>query len=284
MRGNQSSESPPGIPTLKRVYPRVCGGTPRRAPRTGIAKGLSPRVRGNPELGIFQVFICTSGLSPRVRGNPSSSGWSGAKIGSIPACAGEPPSGPGAVPVSRVYPRVCGGTELGPLRRWRSLLLGLSPRVRGNLARGNDRGSVGEMGLSPRVRGNHRPAPQTVRSFEQGLSPRVRGNHNPEIPGPILHGSIPACAGEPRTWQCRGSPRWVYPRVCGGTIGIKSRVCRSTQGSIPACAGEPHRGEGASSWLTHRVYPRVCGGTGWARIVADSCCGIRSIPACAGEP
>ena len=51
---------------------------------------------------------------------------------SIPACAGEPRiSGPALVG-SRVYPRVCGGTETDP-----SLLelgLGLSPRVRGNPA------------------------------------------------------------------------------------------------------------------------------------------------------
>ena len=39
------------------------------------------------------------------------------------------------------------------------------------------------------------------------------------MPGSDLrYGSIPACAGEPLPWLPRSSPRWVYPRVCGGTI------------------------------------------------------------------
>ena len=33
---------------LKTVYPRVCGGTSRRARNPQLVKGLSPRVRGNP--------------------------------------------------------------------------------------------------------------------------------------------------------------------------------------------------------------------------------------------
>ena len=53
---------------IYRVYPRVCGGTVGSKRPGQSAKGLSPRVRGNP-------------LSPS--GPPRS-------IGSIPACAGEP--------------------------------------------------------------------------------------------------------------------------------------------------------------------------------------------------
>ena len=59
--------------------------------------------------------------------------------------------------IGRVYPRVCGGT-VHPAGR-QALVLGLSPRVRGN--RGNGRRFV----LSPRV---------PVLAY--GLSPRVRGN------------------------------------------------------------------------------------------------------------
>ena len=77
-----------GEQSLK-VYPRVCGGTIRRA-RCGIgAYGLSPRVRGNPRPRVVKVQpikvyprVCggtvssaptsrlPNGLSPRVRGNP----------------------------------------------------------------------------------------------------------------------------------------------------------------------------------------------------------------------
>ena len=70
----------------------------------------------------------------------------------------------------------------------------------------------------------------------------------------------------------------VYPRVCGGTLGLmivslalwglspRVRGNRATAGrlamyqrSIPACAGEP-----SGIWppaATPWVYPRVCGGT-----------------------
>ena len=53
---------------LKKVYPRVCGGTNITEIRNDLASGLSPRVRGNP-----------ASRPGRKRGK-----------GSIPACAGEP--------------------------------------------------------------------------------------------------------------------------------------------------------------------------------------------------
>ena len=70
------------------VYPRVCGGTMQSLPRELMAKGLSPRVRGNR----FSV------------GHRHEYG------GSIPACAGEPGRYSGSAASLRVYPRVCGGT------------------------------------------------------------------------------------------------------------------------------------------------------------------------------
>ena len=157
---------------VKSVYPRVCGGTPRRPPLIAAACGLSPRVRGNPEeeIDLYRaersipacagepdegavhhllvrvyprvcggtVFSSTdvvekTGLSPRVRGNLGVNAIRVAVPGSIPACAGEPHHLRGVCLLSRVYPRVCGGTSSG-LRPYRSLS-GLSPRVRGNHAR-----------------------------------------------------------------------------------------------------------------------------------------------------
>ena len=51
-------------------------------------------------------------------------------LGSIPACAGEPPAFSTPMIVPKVYPRVCGGTALAvPATTWPR---GLSPRVRGN--------------------------------------------------------------------------------------------------------------------------------------------------------
>ena len=56
------------ISTLPRVYPRVCGGTPRIDALHHHAEGLSPRVRGNQCWNLGGAHI----------------------QGSIPACAGEP--------------------------------------------------------------------------------------------------------------------------------------------------------------------------------------------------
>ena len=70
------------------------------------------------------------GLSPRVRGNLIRFGTYKSANGSIPACAGEPICVEVAFCKTKVYPRVCGGTNsfLSPFFVFR----GLSPRVRGN--------------------------------------------------------------------------------------------------------------------------------------------------------
>ena len=315
------------------VYPRVCGGTPSGCPNWRKAKGLSPRVRGNPTghfqavAGVWSIPACAGeprlpmlrlaragvyprvcggtrirrrtswtagGLSPRVRGNQLAGTAGIQRRRSIPACAGEPLQGGRDQVVDGVYPRVCGGTH----------------------QRGPKSGPPGQ--VYPRVCGGTREV-QSTRLCPSGLSPRVRGNQAPLRPIPQPRRSIPACAGEP-TGAGAGFPAYeVYPRVCGGTLyapffcrpslGLSPRVrgnpAQSLETfddlrSIPACAGEPiprtHRADRG------RVYPRVCGGTGRTfggmaysaglsprvrgnrinrgRVVL----GVRSIPACAGEP
>ena len=90
------------------VYPRACGGTVNGTFGNIIGLGLSPRVRGNPRVGLVQ------------RGY----------AGSIPARAGEPATGLPAPTKWWVYPRACGGTATCPHLLARTA--GLSPRVRGN--------------------------------------------------------------------------------------------------------------------------------------------------------
>ena len=177
-----------------RVYPRVCGGTLPHGPVAISGTGLSPRVRGNP-------LTATTGPSA----------W-----GSIPACAGEPRQRRGAKRRCRVYPRVCGGTRdrVGSGVKG----AGLSPRVRGNPRRsghaparpGSIPACAGEptrddtadvrKWVYPRVCGGTAIEPLTMLS-DTGLSPRVRGSPG----GCDFHGrtpgSIPACAGEPASWQ-----------------------------------------------------------------------------------
>ena len=297
---------------MKRVYPRVCGGT------VDASDGL-----------------CTlMGLSPRVRGNPPGPPWAGLLPRSIPACAGEPNvRGTGRRP-SQVYPRVCGGT-LVEHRHVRNDP-GLSPRVRGNLLKAARHpvttGSIPACAGEP---SSLYPAPPTCRVYPRvcggtavhdgqeghfpGLSPRVRGNPWEDHLQRRRIGSIPACAGEPPSTLSGTKAARVYPRVCGGTFrprpsdaigpGLSPRVRGNLSslippspaaGSIPACAGEP--GFHPRSRHGPRVYPRVCGGTedlalppreegGLSPRVRGNPVSARrstgargSIPACAGEP
>ena len=242
----------PGKENLRaQVYPRVCGGTARVSFANAAPRGLSPRVRGN------------RGERSR-RLHPARS---------IPACAGEPRWPGWGRRTGWVYPRVCGGTDIGFAKC--PGVAGLSPRVRGNPRRPvqevAERRSIpacaGEpfsaysrscrSRVYPRVCGGTRPASSSG-ARKIGLSPRVRGNRKRcrcRRPAPR---SIPACAGEPKTRTASTSATRVYPRVCGGTCprgcgqiragGLSPRVRGNPlhhigvlrrEGSIPACAGEP---------------------------------------------
>ena len=153
----------------------------------------------------------------------------------------------------------------------------------------------------------------------RGLSPRGRGNRGPANCLALTRGSIPAWAGEPRTWTTNIIKVRVYPRVGGGTANGRRRCRKSSglsprgrgnldmamsssirSGSIPAWAGEP-RTSGMKAGRG-RVYPRVGGGTVTLAQSWPSCRGLsprgrgnrnfgtilallpRSIPAWAGEP
>ena len=234
-----------------KVYPRVCGGTYEREIPYPPLRGLSPRVRGN--------LFALSGNRQACR--------------SIPACAGEPGFHPVSEAEGMVYPRVCGGTAPGLRLRHRPC--GLSPRVRGNppstsrchICTRSIPACAGEPCLTspsrdvsevyPRVCGgtHHRSSFVLRRS---GLSPRVRGNLTANQRGPESDGSIPACAGEPLLISSAYPLPSVYPRVCGGTIHSAQQP-DSLSGLSPRVRGNPIP-----------CWPRVAG--------------LRSIPACAGEP
>ena len=213
------------------------------------------------------------GLSPRVRGNRGWGRLAWQSFGSIPACAGEPPTLPRGPAWRKVYPRVCGGTLCRALVPFSGG--GLSPRVRGNLCRaarpGGRRRSIpacagepvrmyplpGAGAVYPRVCGGTPPAGKSVQRCE-GLSPRVRGNRAVGAVGVVGAGSIPACAGEPSSDELPcSSDRGLSPRVRGNQK--QTDIAREMGGSIPACAGEPHRTRIPA--LIAGVYPRVCGGT-----------------------
>ncbi len=257
--------------SVRWVYPRVCGGTVTDLAPRPVRRGLSPRVRGNPD------------HLPQANPRP----------GSIPACAGEPTFQNASGGEETVYPRVCGGTVVRVVSA--PVSTGLSPRVRGNQTKcsivvwsgrsipacagepGRARPGTAPARVYPRVCGGTSVRGGN-RELQKGLSPRVRGNPLAARATDDTLGSIPACAGEPTSRDLLCAAIWVYPRVCGGTAprrtgdtqrqGLSPRVrgnlgmvalAASTARSIPACAGEPpslgHRPR------IPRVYPRVCGGT-----------------------
>ena len=261
-----------------------------------------------------ELALVFRGLSPRVRGNPDASIAPAPDRRSIPACAGEPKNLKGRPVFAMVYPRVCGGTRKNYETGYDAG--GLSPRVRGNQrpspprlrCKGSIPACAGEPVQSanrilvgqvyPRVCGGTGAVALRQRRAH-GLSPRVRGNRVVQRSAAYQVGSIPACAGEPRAVGIAVNHCAVYPRVCGGTL-VAPAAQRSRAGSIPACAGEPGAPLPASS--ATRVYPRVCGGTDPRSRESSSHWGLsprvrgnlrpglggafitRSIPACAGEP
>ena len=94
--------------------------------------------------------------------------------------------------------------------------------------------------------------------YSAGLSPRVRGN---PPSGPLVcwrNRTIPACAGEPLTLAIHLAEYGDYPRVCGGTLLFENAV-KGEPGLSPRVRGNPQQGPGAAL-------------------------GLRTIPACAGEP
>ena len=160
---------------------------------------------GNPKYRI-------RGLSPRVRGNLYNAVDKCPSMRSIPACAGEPAARNVCPELVKVYPRVCGGTDVELMRG--DARSGLSPRVRGNRSAvaggvlkersipacaGEPSGLPGrrrKRSVYPRVCGGT-VAPRRRQFRHYGLSPRVRGNHR-KPPPPVQHKrSVPACAGEP---------------------------------------------------------------------------------------
>ena len=212
------------------------------------------------------------GLSPRVRGSRTSFGCSPAKMGSIPAGAGEPTCVVMMFPLVWVYPRGCGGAHPRTLRQ--TGLAGLSPRVRGSPSP-LDKCAV-ERGSIPAGAGepcHDKPCTNTA-----GVYPRGCGG----AMGALVRyhggkGSIPAGAGEPMPIKWLRSPRRVYPRGCGEAkpplsvscrnVGLSPRVRGSrgqsitimdASGSIPAGAGEPSAA--GPTPVTVKVYPRGCGG------------------------
>ena len=187
MRGNPHCRYPGAV--LAGSIP-ACAGKPRTLPSRVLVSSVYPRVCGET-VWTFGSHSLARGLSPRVRGNRVAAGALALGDGSIPACAGKPSTFPFGHTLHTVYPRVCGETIAAADAKSKSG--GLSPRVRGNLwvceRVGASSGSIPACAGKPSMR-SRRGSPSRVyprvcgeTEYEvkegqsiQGLSPRVRGN------------------------------------------------------------------------------------------------------------
>ena len=223
-------------------------------PPSVVYQGLSPRVRGNRQVGGCKECRVGSiparagkprpvvgqqdfpGSIPRVRGNPGEGAAHVFGNGSIPARAGKPQSWGAPSRMRRVYPRACGETQ----------------------------------------------DCRDIHVDQKGLSPRVRGNPRAVVECDIPIGSIPARAGKPCSRAAFETLVRVYPRACGET-GLNNvlNVCR--EGLSPRVRGNPHggrdhlRGSGSIPARAGKpfqsvrlvwdsgVYPRACGETDQGR-------------------
>ena len=196
------------------AYPRTSGATEPKDGKKYAIEGLSPHERGNPEHG-------ASGPC---------------KVGPIPARAGQPEQTSSACRGHRAYPRTSGATTL--TMAFARDCRGLSPHERGNRAFQSRiqgwRGPIPARAGQPISRRSGRPRrrayPRTsgatdqrvvVVRTDQGLSPHERGNPNALDQVTLLHGPIPARAGQPLIELKKAEDRRAYPRTSGATRGTR---------------------------------------------------------------
>ena len=175
----------------------ACAGEPVQSKRKKrIARGLSPRVRGSLAETNRSPLSSDDGLSPRVRGSLQGKGGVSGRLGSIPACAGEPSRQRCRLRQTGVYPRVCGGAHTLPTLD--SQLEGLSPRVRGSHPL--NRYVEILQGSIPACAGEPTSVGRTIVDMVcDGLSPRVRGARTASGSRYPVPGLSPTCEGEPQS-------------------------------------------------------------------------------------
>ena len=199
-----------GMANNQRAYPRSRGATSTWCFSNGLLSGLSPLARGNRAEFLVQR----------------------ARVGPIPARAGQPACRSGRGWCWRAYPRSRGATDLRakfPVAR-----LGLSPLARGNPkllvylasplgpipARAGQPGGAATQRCAPKAYPRSRGATSTevpVRVVSRGLSPLARGNLVGGGGRGFQWGPIPARAGQPCSTARSQLLARAYPRSRGAT-------------------------------------------------------------------
>ena len=253
-----------------RDHPRVCGEHAVQGRRVRLMGGSSPRMRGTP--GRSHVSVRMAGIIPAYAGNtcrplpystpsrdhPRVCGEHAflatdlrVRIGIIPAYAGNTRCDRRGREIMRDHPRVCGEHLRAEI--YCSILWGSSPRMRGTRHHRFRRGVgpwiipayAGNTRLSskkgypsgdhPRVCGEHALF-ASAKADPLGSSPRMRGTPYRRSSVCLLHGIIPAYAGNTVFHGVLRSVDGDHPRVCGEHIGC-GKIYGTTVGSSPRMRG-----------------------------------------------
>ena len=253
----------------RRDHPRMCG--EHRFPASGL-----------------RIF---GGSSQHVRGTLPVAAAPVSRPGIIPACAGNTQPNPSISCSCWDHPRMCGEHPRNGLPKSRHT--GSSPHVRGTprafeqacavvgiipACAGNTNHCKARLGYSgdhPRMCGEHVWCMAWL-AWCGGSSPHVRGTPVHVQSRALLHGIIPACAGNTDAAAVRWSALRDHPRMCGEHIGFMiagviamgssphvrgtrhdTHDLRDASGIIPACAGNTVLNSRRS--LLMRDHPRMCG-------------------------
>ena len=172
--------------------------------------------------------------------------------------------------LTRVYPRVCGGTHC--------VFPDAPPIAHGSIPACAGEPPVSTAGRADSARGSipacaGEPSGELTLAARSGwgLSPRVRGSLHVQLPYRRAHVVLlypRVCGGTgggSRTAHPDRSLTRVYPRVCGGAAGLALR-----SSPVP--------------WLLWGLSPRVRGSRFHGCRYRQRGRSVGSIPACAGEP
>ena len=148
------------------------------------------------------------------------------------------------------------GSRLAITASFTTLATGSIPACAGKPSRPAPRGRGTR--VHPRVCGEATRATPPRRPL-WGPSPRVRGSLLRRRREDGAAGSIPACAGKPRTTTAKASMSRVHPRVCGEALAAVD-ISAYAAGPSPRVRGSRERGGRLP--LPEGVHPRVCGEAG----------------------
>ena len=250
---------------------RFRGLIPAGAGQTSVSRPSSSASRAHPrgcgaDNGGGSGSLWRHGSSPRVRGRPRHCAAASARVGLIPAGAGQTARIPRPSASPWAHPRGCGADDF--VKKLIKYFFGSSPRVRGRLHPPSRRTAC--PGLIPAGAGQTTSAGLLVTS--ERAHPRGCGADVwPCSAFPLLQGLIPAGAGQTSTRRRLIPPVRAHPRGCGADGGgfdnppVRPGLIPAGAGQTRWCCGRmTRRGahpRGCGADQAAHPFPTVCGGS-----------------------